>query len=169
MSSDIRAQMLDQISPTPPQAKEVQDTNDDWGVSPGWNGNGAWEMAGSSWLSEAEQKAARQKPAAAPEVPRPIQPAAEGRDALPRTEPQTEAPQIGNSAFEPLLQFLREARAEGKTTVLRSQVGGVLAKDKAVYKDAGVKGFGEYIALAVARDLVAVGGEGGKEWVRLRS
>ncbi|KXN93114.1 hypothetical protein AN958_00038 [Leucoagaricus sp. SymC.cos] len=55
------------------------------------------------------------------------------------------------SVFDPLVQILGEAENQA---MMRSQLGGHLAKRKGLYQSAGVNGFGEYIALAVKRQII---------------
>lgn len=161
-SPDIRAQMLGQISPSP--AREETHANNDWGAGSGWNENGDWEMSTSSWLPESEPKAT-------PEAGRSFQPEPEPKPEVPRTNqprPELETSTVDISVFIPLLQNLQKARAEGKKEVLRSVLGGILAKDKTIYQVAGVATFNAYIMMAAQKGLVTLGGTGGKAWVALK-
>jgi hypothetical protein len=72
--------------------------------------------------------------------------------------------EVPESAFEPLLQVLREAK---KRSMGRSYLGQELGKNKSIYKTAGVKGFSEYIALAAEKNLVIAGGTEKDQYVRL--
>jgi len=78
------------------------------------------------------------------------------------TVPQTPK-EIPMSAFEPLLQILREHRK----SMGRSRLEKELGKKKNIYKAAGVAGSSDYIALAVANKIVIAAGVDDKAYVRL--
>ena len=66
----------------------------------------------------------------------------------------------------PLVRSLQTHISQGRSQVLRSQIGEDL-KHGNVYQEAGVRKFKEYIALAESDGVVLVGGSGGYEWVSL--
>ena len=66
----------------------------------------------------------------------------------------------------PLVRSLQTHISQGRSQVLRSQIGEDL-KHENVYQEAGVRRFKEYMALAESDGVVRVGGSGGYEWLSL--
>ncbi|KAF5387049.1 hypothetical protein D9615_001823 [Tricholomella constricta] len=68
-------------------------------------------------------------------------------------------------AFTPLIEALRLLHQEGNTLPLRSLVGTRLPK--AVYHQAGVADFSQYVSLAEREGIIQLGGSMGKSWITL--
>lgn len=83
-------------------------------------------------------------------------------NALPFSEPSAPVD------FQPLIDQLEMLASNGNLSPLRSVVGFELSKNKTVYKQAGVAGFKQYVALAEDKGIVSLGGLGGNAWISLR-
>ncbi|KXN82519.1 hypothetical protein AN958_02370 [Leucoagaricus sp. SymC.cos] len=165
--SDIRYQMYSQVSLSQEDLEPNYGTgaHGDWemGSSSGWNaGEGLeidpWrpEPANDSKKTQGEKKYRLKETVDGPD-------SSSHPDMT--VEVQSETPkEVPISVFDPLLQVLREAK---RRSMGRSKLGETLARNKGIYKTAGVKGFAEYIALAVAKDLVIAGGVDNNQYVRL--
>lgn len=70
------------------------------------------------------------------------------------------------TVYIPLVRSLQTHISQGRSQVLRSQIGGDL-KHENVYQEAGVRKFKEYIALAESDGVVLVGGSGEYDWLSL--
>ena len=65
--------------------------------------------------------------------------------------------------------MLEEARDNGSLTLDKAKLGNRLAeKSKTLYRDAGVKDFKKYIAMAESDGIVTIGGGGTEAWVALK-
>lgn len=152
----------------------VQGASSDWGSVGGWNAGGDWkaggdwDMASSGWTSERAlepRTAGTKKPK--PDTSKGSGPSRQPEpvNVEPDPEPQSEVPkEVPMSVFEPLMQVLRESK---KRSMGRSKLGEELSKHKSTYKAAGVKGFAEYIALAISKEIVIAGGTDNNLYVRL--
>ena len=160
--SNLQPQMLKQVTPS----HEIGPDHDNgwglgngsnWGSSGGWEGTNPWgaEAWGAETAKEPKKGKKRKADAEPTDAPVPSQRVSEKSDA-PAEVPLT--------VFDPLLQLLRETK---KRTMGRSKLGEELAKNKGIYKTAGVKGFAEYIALAAAKNLVIAGGIDKGQYVRM--
>jgi hypothetical protein len=70
--------------------------------------------------------------------------------------------------FQLLIEILDAEHKSGQTTVLRSKVSlQLISRNTAVYREAGVGKFKEYIALAQRHGIVELGGVGGYAWMSL--
>jgi hypothetical protein len=72
--------------------------------------------------------------------------------------------------YHALVEVLEEARNGGSLQVDKAILGNKLAeKSKTLYRDAGVKDFKKYIAMAESDRVVVVGGGGTGTWVALNT
>ncbi|KAF5357946.1 hypothetical protein D9756_001859 [Leucocoprinus leucothites] len=153
-----------------PAASDIQshdmDLNYGWetGESGNWGTNGGWDAANNPWGGESAEESKKAKVRPDPgraDEPGPSQPLV-GLSV----EEQSDVPieEVPLSVFDPLLQILRETK---RRSMGRSRLGEVMAKEKGIYKTAKVKGFAEYIALAVAKDLIIARGTDNNQYVRL--
>ncbi|KAJ7046568.1 DUF537-domain-containing protein [Mycena alexandri] len=70
--------------------------------------------------------------------------------------------------FQPLIDVLEKHKSNGVVRPLRSAVGyELVGLANSVYKQAGVKSFKEFTALAEKEEIIRMGGQDGKAWVSL--
>ncbi|KAF9448348.1 hypothetical protein P691DRAFT_50701 [Macrolepiota fuliginosa MF-IS2] len=140
--------------------------NGGWGMDDGWNtSRHDWEMANNDWALDSPSKTRESEVNSfgpdSTEDPWSSRQSEQGSIF----ETQPEVPQeVPMSVFDPILQVLRDTK---KRSIGRSKLGEELSRNKSIYKVAGVKGFGEYIALAVQKEVVIAGGIGNNLYVRL--
>jgi hypothetical protein len=86
-----------------------------------------------------------------------------------QTSPQPHIPlKMLPASLELLVDVLREHWAKGATKPLRSTIAiNLTAKDKSVYKKAGVLKFSQYTALAEQAKVILVGGAQATAWISL--
>ncbi|KAJ7752060.1 DUF537-domain-containing protein [Mycena metata] len=70
--------------------------------------------------------------------------------------------------FQPLIDVLKKHKSNGVIRPLRSAVGyELVGLANSVYKQAGVKSFKEFTALAEKEGIIRMGGQDGKAWISL--
>ena len=163
--------------------------SDDWAAAGGWSAGGSWETAGLNWMNDAPPapkpaNRSKETPSSRRAAPPPKQdtstsapqrkPQAQARDSTSRNE--AKAPPPRNQAkpaasdpsmvfFDPLVEVLQKSETQ---SMARSQLGEQLAKRKGLYQLAGVGGFGEYISLAVKKNIVVLSGTDNHQQVKLK-
>lgn len=167
--SGHRAQGFSQIYPPEPEGH----TRSDPGTRGGWNANGIWtaggwkvDVDGDSLLPGSNARETGKPIVRGPKDVSSSQQSEWDPDEV-ELSPEHDRESLNEvpfAAFEPLLQILRESK---RRSMGRSKLGEEMARHKRVYREAGVKGFAEYIALAVTKELVIAGGVDNNSYVRL--
>jgi hypothetical protein len=84
--------------------------------------------------------------------------------------PSLPGPSNFTQQFQMLIEQLRKSRSDGVEKPLRSSIGQRLVDhNQMIYKNAGFKGFNDYVTAAEIAGFVRLGGVGGNAWISLCS
>ncbi|PPQ72083.1 hypothetical protein CVT26_006718 [Gymnopilus dilepis] len=88
---------------------------------------------------------------------------------VPASPSSPAAPKAVQGIFDILVKRLQAYKSNGIEQPLRSTIALEISKNGSTYKQAGVQTFAEYTLLAKKRQIIELGGSGGKAWISLKS